>query len=134
MTPSTWTWRTRNNRVIGSTGYRVIGSEIFFDSNSIYPVKTLALQDLNGPTGVRASVFDDDEGGAGRLRRKSSRRTEVTEVKQFLVMKWVQGLNQMAGMVALPGLFTLEAAQELVKDARDNEPNATFMIQDVGTA
>ncbi len=55
-------------------------------------------------------------------------------MKQFLVMKWVEGLNQMAGMIALPGLFTLEAAQQLVNDARDNEPNATFMIQDVGTA
>jgi hypothetical protein len=55
-------------------------------------------------------------------------------VKQFLVMKMVEGLNQMAGLIALPGLFTLEAAQEFVKDALAQEPDSSYLIQEVGTA
>ena len=55
-------------------------------------------------------------------------------MKQFLVMKMVEGLNQMAGMIALPGLYTLEAAQQLVKDATAHEPGSNFLIQEVGTA
>ncbi|HKT52561.1 MAG TPA: hypothetical protein VJV96_19820 [Candidatus Angelobacter sp.] len=55
-------------------------------------------------------------------------------MKQFLVMKMVQGLNQMAGMVALPGLYTLEAAQQFVKDAIAHEPNSMYVIQEVGAA
>jgi hypothetical protein len=58
----------------------------------------------------------------------------VTEVKQFLVMKMVQGLNQMAGLVALPGLFTLEGAQQFVQDAVAREPQSNFLIQEVGAA
>jgi hypothetical protein len=55
-------------------------------------------------------------------------------VKQFLVMKMVEGLNQVAGLVALPGLFTLEAAQQFVKDAAETEPQSSFLIQEVGAA
>lgn len=55
-------------------------------------------------------------------------------MKQFLVMKMVQGLNQMAGMVALPGLYTLEAAQGFVNNAMMNEPNSMYVIQEVGAA
>lgn len=55
-------------------------------------------------------------------------------MKQFLIMKMVEGLNHMAGFMALPGFYTLEAAQHFVSDARDNEPGAMYMIQEVGTA
>lgn len=55
-------------------------------------------------------------------------------MKQFLVMKMVTGLNQMAGMIAMPGLYTLEAAQELVKDAVTHEPESSYVIQEVGAA
>lgn len=55
-------------------------------------------------------------------------------MKQFLVMKMVQGLNQMAGMVALPGLYTLEAAQQFVNNAMTDEPNSMYVIQEVGAA
>ncbi|MGE5321441.1 MAG: hypothetical protein ACM3SW_01170 [Actinomycetota bacterium] len=55
-------------------------------------------------------------------------------MKQFLVMKMVEGLNQMAGLIALPGLYTLDAAQELVNDARAHEPNSMYVIQEVGAA
>jgi hypothetical protein len=58
----------------------------------------------------------------------------VTQVKQFLVMKVVSGLNQMAGMMALPGLYTLDAAQEFVKQALAAEPESNYFIQEVGTA
>jgi hypothetical protein len=55
-------------------------------------------------------------------------------VKQFLVMKVVSGLNQVAGMMALPGLYTLEAAQEFVREALAAEPESNYFIQEVGTA
>jgi hypothetical protein len=58
----------------------------------------------------------------------------VIEVKQFLVMKMVQGLNQMAGMMALPGFYTLEAAQQFVSNAMAHEPNSMYVIQEVGAA
>jgi hypothetical protein len=70
----------------------------------------------------------------GRPVHQCSRCTEVTQVKQFLVMKVVSGLNQMAGMMALPGLYTLEAAQEFVKEALESEPGSNYLIQEVGTA
>jgi hypothetical protein len=49
-------------------------------------------------------------------------------------MKMVEGLNQMAGLMALPGLFTLEAAQQFVQDALAKEPESNFLIQEVGAA
>ena len=55
-------------------------------------------------------------------------------MKQFLVMKMVQGLNQMAGMIALPGLYSLDAAQRLVSEAMSHEPQSRFLIQEVGAA
>jgi hypothetical protein len=63
-----------------------------------------------------------------------SRSTEVTPVKQFLVMKVVESLDKMAGMMALPGLYTLEAAQEFVREALAAEPGSNYFIQEVGTA
>ena len=58
----------------------------------------------------------------------------MTQVKQFLVMKMVEGLDKMAGMMALPGLYTLEAAQQFVKQATASEPEAMYYIQEVGAA
>jgi hypothetical protein len=70
----------------------------------------------------------------GRLLHSSKSSIEVIQVKQFLVMKMVQGLNQMAGMIALPGLYTLEAAQQFVNNAMAHEPNSMYVIQEVGAA
>lgn len=55
-------------------------------------------------------------------------------MKQFLVMKAVESLDKVAGMVALPGLYTLEAAEQFVKDLVSAEPDASYLIQEVGTA
>ncbi|MGH9564466.1 MAG: hypothetical protein ACRD4I_00645 [Candidatus Angelobacter sp.] len=55
-------------------------------------------------------------------------------MKQFLVMKMVQGLDKMAGLMALPGLYTLEAAQQFVKQAAASEPGSSYFIQEVGAA
>jgi hypothetical protein len=55
-------------------------------------------------------------------------------VKQFLVMKMVEGLNHVAGMIALPGLYTLDGAEQFVKQARSNEPGSMYVIQEVGAA
>ncbi len=55
-------------------------------------------------------------------------------VKQFLVVRIAESLNQVANLVALPGLFSLEAAQQFIKQAAKNEPESRFLIQEVGTA
>jgi hypothetical protein len=61
-------------------------------------------------------------------------RKEVTQVKQYLVMKMVEGLDKVAGLMALPGLYTLEAAQQLVSKAAEAEPGSNYLIQEVGAA
>lgn len=58
----------------------------------------------------------------------------MTEVKQFLVMKMVQGLDHVAGMIALPGLFTLDGAEQFVEQATSKEPGSMYVIQEVGAA
>lgn len=70
----------------------------------------------------------------GRLQAAFFLSQEVITVKQFLIMKIVEGLNQMAGMIALPGFYTLEAAQRFVSEALTNEPESRYLIQEVGTA
>jgi len=55
-------------------------------------------------------------------------------VKQYLVIKMVEGFDKVAGLMALPGLYTLEAAQHLVTQAVAKEPEASFVIQEVGAA
>ena len=58
----------------------------------------------------------------------------MTKVKQYLIVKMIEGLNQAADLMALPGFYTLEAAQELVMKALSVEPQSKFVIQEVGAA
>lgn len=46
----------------------------------------------------------------------------------------MEGLNQAAGLIAIPGFYTLEAAQELVMKALATEPQSKYVIQEVGAA
>ena len=55
-------------------------------------------------------------------------------MKQFLIVRVTEGLNQMASLIALPGLYTLEAAQQFIKQALAVEPESRFLIQEVGAA
>jgi len=55
-------------------------------------------------------------------------------VKQYLIVKMIEGLNQAAGLMALPGFYTLEAAQEMVMTALAMEPQSKYVIQEVGAA
>jgi hypothetical protein len=47
-------------------------------------------------------------------------------------MKMVEGLDRVAGLMALPGLYSLEAAQQLVLKAVATEPGSNYLIQEVG--
>jgi len=58
----------------------------------------------------------------------------VTQVKQYLVIKMIEGLDKVASLMPLPGFYTLEAAQQLVTQACAKEPGASFVIQEVGAA
>ena len=58
----------------------------------------------------------------------------MTKVKKYLIVKMIQGLNQAADLMALPGFYSLEAAQEMVMEALTVEPHSKFVIQEVGAA
>jgi hypothetical protein len=58
----------------------------------------------------------------------------VNQVKKYLIVKMMKGLNQAAGLMALPGFYSLEAAQELVTEALAVEPQSKYVIQEVGAA
>lgn len=55
-------------------------------------------------------------------------------MKQYLVVKRLEGLDKVAGLMALPGLYTLEAAEQFVTKAAEAEPDSTYLIQEVGAA
>lgn len=55
-------------------------------------------------------------------------------MKQYLVVKRVEGFDKVAGLMALPGLYTLEAAQQFISRAAEAEPDSTYLIQEVGAA
>jgi len=55
-------------------------------------------------------------------------------MKKYLVVKVAEGWSQVVNWIAMPGLYTLEAAQQFVDIATDIEPEAKFMIQEVGAA
>ena len=55
-------------------------------------------------------------------------------MKQYLVVKWAESLNQVANWIAMPGLYTQEAAEQIVNQATAAEPGSKFMIQEVGAA
>jgi hypothetical protein len=55
-------------------------------------------------------------------------------LKKYLVVKVAEGWSQVINWIAMPGLYTLEAAQQFVDSATANEPEATFLIQEVGAA
>lgn len=55
-------------------------------------------------------------------------------MKQYLVAKLIASRNYAAELVPLPGLYTLGAAQEFVKQALESEPGSKYVIQEVGAA
>lgn len=55
-------------------------------------------------------------------------------MKQYLIVRAVEGLNHAANWIAMPGLYTLEAAEQLVQRATTANPESRFVIQEVGAA
>jgi hypothetical protein len=55
-------------------------------------------------------------------------------LKQYLVVKVAESLSQAVNLIALPGLYTLEAAQQFIKQATAADPNLKLLIQEVGAA
>ena len=55
-------------------------------------------------------------------------------MKKYLVVKIAEGFSQMVNWIVLPGLYTLDAAQQFVAKATIDEPEAQFLIQEVGAA
>ena len=55
-------------------------------------------------------------------------------LKKYLVVKMAEGWSQVVNWVVMPGLYTMEAAQQFVASAMADEPGARYMIQEVGAA
>lgn len=56
-------------------------------------------------------------------------------MKQFLIARMISGVKgQHIELVPLPGLYSLGAAQDVVKKAMASEPEAKYVIQEVGAA
>ena len=55
-------------------------------------------------------------------------------MKQYLVVKATESLSQVANWIAMPGLYTLEAAEQIVRQATAADPESKFLIQEVGAA
>jgi len=55
-------------------------------------------------------------------------------LKKYLVVKVAEGFSHVVNWIAMPGLYTLEAAQQFIDSATANEPEAKFLIQEVGAA
>jgi hypothetical protein len=59
---------------------------------------------------------------------------EEPRLKKYLVVKMAQGWSQVVNWIVMPGLYTLEAAQDFVASAIASDPGASFLIQEVGAA
>ena len=55
-------------------------------------------------------------------------------MKQYLIVRVAEGLNQVVNWIAVPGLYTLEAAQQFIDNARASDPGTKFLVQEVGAA
>ena len=55
-------------------------------------------------------------------------------MKQYLVVKVAESLSQVMSLIALPGLYTLESAQQFIQQATAADPNLKLLIQEVGAA
>lgn len=59
----------------------------------------------------------------------------MKEFKQFLVVKVDKSrTDQVAEWVPLPGLFTQQAAEQLIEDAMMSNPETMLVMQEVGAA
>lgn len=67
----------------------------------------------------------------GRLQRHAIKEKIL---KKYLVVKMAEGWSQVVNWVVMPGLYTMEAAQQFVASAMADEPGARYMIQEVGAA
>ncbi len=55
-------------------------------------------------------------------------------MKQYLVAKMIAGKKHGVELIPLPGLYTLGAAEDFVTKAMVSEPQAHYVIQEVGAA
>jgi hypothetical protein len=61
-------------------------------------------------------------------------RQKESLLKKYLVVKMAEGWSHVVNWVVMPGLYTMEAAQQFVDSAIADEPGARYMIQEVGAA
>lgn len=55
-------------------------------------------------------------------------------MKKYLVVKLAEGWSHVVNWVVMPGLYSMEAAEQFVASAVADEPDARYLIQEVGAA
>lgn len=56
-------------------------------------------------------------------------------MKQFLVVKVAQELGEAAmSLIPLPGVFTREAAEQVIRKLAVDDPAGKFLMQEIGVA
>jgi hypothetical protein len=69
-----------------------------------------------------------------RVSRLWPMQQKETLLKKYLVVKMAEGWSHVVNWVVMPGLYTMEAAQQFVDSAVADEPGSRYMIQEVGAA
>jgi len=72
--------------------------------------------------------------GEGGVEPPLAQCGEEQILKKYLVVKLAEGWSHVVNWVVMPGLYTMEAAQQFVDSAIADEPDARYMIQEVGAA
>lgn len=55
-------------------------------------------------------------------------------MKKYLVVKLAEGWSHVVNWVVMPGLYSMEGAEQFVASAVADEPDARYLIQEVGAA
>jgi len=72
--------------------------------------------------------------GEGGAKPPSAQCGEESVLKKYLVVKLAEGWSHVVNWVVMPGLYSMEAAQQFVDSAVADEPDARYLIQEVGAA
>ena len=54
--------------------------------------------------------------------------------KRYLIVKIAENIGHVLSVIPLPGIFTLQAAEQVVREIVTADPSQRVMIQEVGAA
>ena len=61
-------------------------------------------------------------------------RRQMRMGKRYLIVKIAENIGHVLSVIPLPGMFTLQAAEQVVREIITADPSERVMIQEVGAA